>query len=338
MTTCFDRWEKDPFFSAAEEVQESTDRMESVYRRWIHERRAASDQASKRESFSDELLADLRTALGTAKWQLEEFERAVRPNDASSSLQEDARSRHIQFLSAIGSQIAIVENSLRETNQKQGESTIAWVRLDEGERDELALFLSKPLPEREKVVRKNGEDECVKNVNNVKGFGRLEKKQEKLQGHRRTASASADIGSWKILVSDEDAPRRSFEEQPRLPPLKIPSLSCLTKALESKPKMKWSGNVFRKCKGGDHQQAAEMMPLQNNQTNRELDAFYDRSKSCLGECEDEIYSKQLYGWIGALHRRLQRSQYQIQYGRPILIVFWAVLLLSSVVVFVKHVI
>lgn len=50
---------------------------------------------------------------------------------------------------------------------------------------------------------------------------------------------------------------------------------------------------------------------------QELDACYERTKSCLGDCDDETYNKQLYGWIGALHRQLQRSQYQIQYGRPI---------------------
>lgn len=31
MASSFDRWEKDPFFSAAEEVQESADRYHFVY-------------------------------------------------------------------------------------------------------------------------------------------------------------------------------------------------------------------------------------------------------------------------------------------------------------------
>ncbi|KAF0895448.1 hypothetical protein E2562_012455 [Oryza meyeriana var. granulata] len=37
MAKSFDCWGKDPFFPAAEEVQESTARMESVYRRWLQE-------------------------------------------------------------------------------------------------------------------------------------------------------------------------------------------------------------------------------------------------------------------------------------------------------------
>lgn len=71
MATCFDRWEKDPFFLAAEEVQESTDRMESVYRRWIHERKEASNPENGASvEISGDLVRELRTVLGTAKWQV----------------------------------------------------------------------------------------------------------------------------------------------------------------------------------------------------------------------------------------------------------------------------
>lgn len=87
MASAFDRWEKDPFFYAAEEVQESADRyqislgiqfcsvpflkkrdgllwlfhfcrMESAYRRWMHEKEGA------------EVRRELHIALGTAKWQV----------------------------------------------------------------------------------------------------------------------------------------------------------------------------------------------------------------------------------------------------------------------------
>ncbi|XP_057721748.1 syntaxin-61-like [Arachis stenosperma] len=73
MTSNFDRWEKDPFFEAAEEVQESADRLESAYRTWI---RSTKDDCSVWNSV--ELRRDLNTALGTAKWQLDEFNRAVK--------------------------------------------------------------------------------------------------------------------------------------------------------------------------------------------------------------------------------------------------------------------
>ena len=80
----FDLWQKDVFFSAAEEVQKSADmyvyvlcyygvrlsfaykqliliftlfRMESAYRLWIREKK-------------DDIFKELQAALGTAKWQV----------------------------------------------------------------------------------------------------------------------------------------------------------------------------------------------------------------------------------------------------------------------------
>ena len=41
-----------------------------MYRRWIYERKAASSGAGNGEDVSGELLGELRTALGTAKWQV----------------------------------------------------------------------------------------------------------------------------------------------------------------------------------------------------------------------------------------------------------------------------
>lgn len=60
--------------------------------------------------------------------------------------------------------------------------------------------------------------------------------------------------------------------------------------------------------------------LQNTNT------CYDRNKSCLDGCDD-CYDKQLYGWYGAVQRQLQRSQYYMQYRRPVRIVFSVFLLI-----------
>nr|GMD74261.1 syntaxin/T-SNARE family protein [Ipomoea batatas] len=60
----FDLWQKDIFFSAAEEVQKSADIMESAYRTWLRERREGVAP-----QFLDELRGELQMALGTAKWQ-----------------------------------------------------------------------------------------------------------------------------------------------------------------------------------------------------------------------------------------------------------------------------
>lgn len=49
----------------------------------------------------------------------------------------------------------------------------------------------------------------------------------------------------------------------------------------------------------------------------------ERNKSCLSSCDEHTYNKKLYGWLGALHRQLQRSHYQIRYGHPIQLILLA---------------
>jgi hypothetical protein len=132
----FDLWQKDSFFSAAEEVQESADILESSYRTWVRE---------KRETLSpeglDELCRELQTALGTAKWQLEEFERAVRLSYGHRG-DDSTMARHRQFIAVIENQISHVEATLRESFNEEGKEPLRWVNLDEDERDDLAAFLS----------------------------------------------------------------------------------------------------------------------------------------------------------------------------------------------------
>ncbi|XP_043711434.1 uncharacterized protein LOC122660265 [Telopea speciosissima] len=342
MASNFDRWEKDPFFSVAEEVQESADRMESVYRTWIHESKDASSVCD-----FDELRRDLQTVLGTAKWQLEEFERAVSSSYVgSSSSAEDGRTRHSQFIVAIKNKISTVENSLKESVVAEGKSTLPWVRLDEGERDELALFLLGPAVDRTAppaTVAARDEEEgnlqavhgetvsdCSKNSSHSTELGSQETKEERLHGYRRTASASADIGTWKIAVADENSNRRSFDAMPDLPPPRVLSFSGLLGAMEPIPKLNWSKNGFRKWKAGDRRLPTDAVPLRSQQLSRGIDVCYERSKSCLDGCDDS-YDKQLYGWFGAVQRQLRRSQYHIQYSRPIQVVFWVAVVLCLIV-------
>ncbi|KAK9270360.1 hypothetical protein L1049_025939 [Liquidambar formosana] len=340
MASNFDRWEKDPFFSAAEEVQESADRMESTYRTWIHAMKDASSMWD-----SDELRRDLHTALGTAKWQLEEFERAVGSSYVNSSA-DDARDRHRQFILAIENQISSIESSLKESAHSGGKSPLPWVRLDEGECTELALFLTGPSPAEDKATLKvHSRDEetgnpketdkesaleCSKNSNHSAERGLLESREEKVMpGHRRTASASADIGAWKIVVADDCFPQSSSNGQPEKPPRKVPSFSGFLNSMESASKLKWPKNGFRKLKVIDHHQEADTSLLRPPQLTRGINTCYERSKSCLDSCDD-CYDKHLYGWYGAIQRQLQRSQYQLQYSRPILVTFWIVLLLCLI--------
>ncbi|ESQ54183.1 hypothetical protein EUTSA_v10025801mg [Eutrema salsugineum] len=132
----FDLWQKDVFFSAAEEVQESADIMESAYRLWIKEKREGRETVD-----SDELCKELQAALSTAKWQLEEFERAVRLSHGHFR-DDTTLTRHKQFVAAIEDQIHRVQSSLQEALSENGKQPLRWVDLNKEERDDLAMFLS----------------------------------------------------------------------------------------------------------------------------------------------------------------------------------------------------
>ncbi|XP_022132178.1 uncharacterized protein LOC111005100 [Momordica charantia] len=336
MASSFDRWEKDPFFSAAEEVQESADRMESTYRTWVH---ASKDESSIWNC--DELGRDLRTALGTTKWQLEEFERAVKSSYINNT-NEDARDRHREFIVAIEDQVSKTENSLQEVSESKGKSSLPWMRLDEGESNELALFLSGPSTGEDKtvvnnVVSDNGNSQAMDeesapacSSNSLQSADRGDYREEKSHGHRRTASASPDIGSWKIAISGVDFQQGSLNGQSQ-PVRKIPSFSGLLSTVESAPKLKWPKNGFRKSKVVDRHQETNSTLLQSPQSTRGIIAGYVRNKSCLDSCDD-FYDKQLYGWYGSIQRQFQRSLYQMQYSRPVQVTFSTILILLIVLV------
>ncbi|XP_022867606.1 uncharacterized protein LOC111387292 isoform X1 [Olea europaea var. sylvestris] len=132
----FDLWQKDTFFSAAEEIQQSADIMESAYRTWCRARKEGEAAQNL-----DELSRELQMALGTAKWQLEEFERAVRLSYRNHA-DDVTKTRHRQFISVIEDQISRVEAALKESYTVDRNQPFSWVNLDEEERDDLALFLS----------------------------------------------------------------------------------------------------------------------------------------------------------------------------------------------------
>ncbi|XP_020576716.1 uncharacterized protein LOC110022226 [Phalaenopsis equestris] len=343
MATAFDRWEKDPFFYAAEEVQESTDRMESAYRRWMQGRRGGMDSGGEWDAFVVELRREVHTALGTAKWQLEELEKAVRYSDHALAAGEATVTRHSDFVAAIRSKISMVEKALKESSlEKEEESGLAWVRLDEGERDELALFLSGSRAQVEKVlvtpsagareaVSRMTEEAsvCSKKSCHANLLRSAELMEDSLKGHRRVASACADLGVWTISVSAEESPLKLSDTQPNLPPPRILSLSELGTE-ESAAKPKWYRNGFRKWKAVSYEDMEESIPLQNHQISRGMNACYEKSKSCLCEFTDDSSHKQLCGWLGAFQRQIQRSQYQIQYGRPIQMIIWTAVTLMLI--------
>ncbi|XP_057430009.1 uncharacterized protein LOC130723088 isoform X2 [Lotus japonicus] len=322
MATSFDRWEKDPFFNAAEEVQESADRMESAYRTCIHAKRDPSCPWN-----SDELRRDLHTALGTAKWQLDEFERAVRSSYGKSSA-EDAKIRHRDFIVAIGDKISKVEHFLQESSVGPlggRKASLPWVSLDQGERNELALFLSGAPAD----GGKNQPAKCISRDGEDSQLSDRDSSEEKPPGHRRAASADADISSWKIAVSD-DVQQSTSSNCSSGPMHKVASLSGFLNSVETISKLKWPKNGNRKLKAVNHYDETDKPLLPSTQLNGGAHACYLKTKSSIDSC-DECYDKQLQGWYGAIHRQLQRSQYQMQYNRPFQITIWIVILLCLIV-------
>lgn len=150
VANAFDLWQKDAFFAAAEKVQESADILESAYRLWLR-RKEEGVAGEEMQGLSKELQA----ALSTAKWQLEEFERAVRMSYGNCR-DENRIARHQQFVVAMESQISMVEAAF---SMDEGRAPFQWVKLDETERDDLAMFLSGA-----PAIAKSAKEEYVKPV------------------------------------------------------------------------------------------------------------------------------------------------------------------------------
>ncbi|KAL5202446.1 hypothetical protein ABZP36_013398 [Zizania latifolia] len=115
MVEGFGRWEADPLFPAAECVQDSADRMEGVYRLLLHERKLIHDDTlNTKLHIPIQYERDVSTALGTTKWQLEQFEREVNATALSNkpNSRENAILQFRQFIRAISEQISQVEDSL----------------------------------------------------------------------------------------------------------------------------------------------------------------------------------------------------------------------------------
>ncbi|KAE9586839.1 hypothetical protein Lalb_Chr23g0267421 [Lupinus albus] len=331
MASSFDLWEKDPFFNAAEEVQESSDRMEYAYRTWIH---------AKKDPLSSWNTDELRRDLHTAKWQLDEFQRAVSSSYSKSS-SEDAVARHRVFISAIEDKITEIERGLLQSAHSGDKVSLPWVLLDEGERDELALFLSGMSTSEpkspHKCIRSGSENlqssdkDSFSNVSDnlrvSSGKGSSEAMEVKSHEHSRIASADADITSRKIAVSVQ---MQNPSNNSSGPMHKVANLSGFLNFMAYVSKWKWPKNGYQKLQAVNHHQGTVDTLLPTTQSNRDINKCYGKSKSYLESC-DECYDKQLYGWYGSIQRQLQRSQYQMQYNRPVQLTFWMIIFLCLIV-------
>ncbi|KAJ3677964.1 hypothetical protein LUZ60_001767 [Juncus effusus] len=145
MGESYARWEADPLFSAAEVVQDSADRMDSVYRSLLHEEKLMQNQNSNLVSSIKYHKRDLSTSLETTRWQLEDFARAVDFASLSdnSTSRKNAILKFNQFIQAIREQIIQVEKNLNNSNLGElGQSSEILNSKNEQEIDSLASFLS----------------------------------------------------------------------------------------------------------------------------------------------------------------------------------------------------
>ncbi|RWW57917.1 hypothetical protein BHE74_00035284 [Ensete ventricosum] len=249
-------------------------RMESTYRMWTRNRRNGFGLEA-----SDEWSRELRTALGTAKWQLEEFEKAVRATHGNYSSEENNTiDRHRQFVAAIRNQILLVEKELNHSLFVEGKQPLRWVQLNDDERDDLAVFLSGVQHKFQQPKDKNADlskAELVRSfmdgVRINKGKGCVEEftakepykskvdevhaKVVQLNGQTEVLS-SPDIGAWKIVIADEDTNKGSTEV--RAETLNHgSSQSGILGSVESTSKLKLFKNNPWKAK---HE---ELLPLRN---------------------------------------------------------------------------
>ncbi|XP_039141831.1 uncharacterized protein LOC120279052 [Dioscorea cayenensis subsp. rotundata] len=347
MAACnsFDQWQKDVFFSAAEEVQESSDVMESLYRLWMRE---CSD-GCKSEAL-DELRRELHTALSTAKWQLEEFERAVRLSHENCSSEENTITRHKQFIAAIGDRISHVEKALSDSLIQDGKQPLRWVQLDDEERDDLAAFLA-VVP---KSLQKIKDDKDV-NCDAVRGFKetlRINKDanyvvqveanecfkvneetcaQEDLLNGLQRRSASSDLGAWKIVIADENVETKTTEVMPET--LSRPSGHLVfPKSVKSTVKSKWLRNSFPRIKSKEHffWKRGLIGVKGVSRFAQGINRLNERGKHCLSNCATN--SK-----VSNVHQRsLHSSQFHTSLGRSVrvaLIFIMAILLIVPIVLY-----
>ncbi|CAA0829665.1 Syntaxin/t-SNARE family protein [Striga hermonthica] len=150
-------WESDPHFAAAEVVQDSADRMESIFRLLLHEQSLVHEHPMDEQLLSSIEChkRDLSTAMETAKWQLEDFEREVNLAD-KFQLDNNVILRHVKFIGAIREQIIHVEQSMDASLGNQSRN----MNLNEHDRDRLELFLTGEIP----VEHMAGQDSADDNM------------------------------------------------------------------------------------------------------------------------------------------------------------------------------
>lgn len=243
----FDQWQKDVFFSAAEEVQESADLMESVYRMWIRE---------YNDNFEPQILDDLRrelqTTLGTAKWQLEEFERAVNQNYEKCLSNDSTIKRHNEFVVAIRSKIYLVEKAINESLCREGKQPLLRVQFNEEDMDEFENFLLSTSHKFQESKDKHVNRESVKKFKDTSSVNKdikyvveveVDDSCKDQNGNGENEKTIYGSGAWKIKIDGE------VESGKKMVELQSPAPSHSFRSLEFvSSKFKLFKNSFGKVK------------------------------------------------------------------------------------------
>lgn len=219
---------------------------------------------------------------------MDEFERAVRLSYRNRA-DDITTNRHRQFVAAIENQISCVEAALRESFNEDGKQPLRWVNLDEGERDDLAMFLSGTPGTSQKT--ENGSDakfgastksnisgkQCILEQNSnlhVKVDSKSDVSNQ-IKGLKHVETRNMD-GSYVIELVANESPGTSDDSccqadrkigtrrtwsSPNIGALKITidskndDQNALMLSIEATPKEKGSKPVFGKMRCGDHPQA-----------------------------------------------------------------------------------
>ncbi|XP_057967838.1 uncharacterized protein LOC131157584 isoform X2 [Malania oleifera] len=337
----FDLWQKDTFFSAAEEVQESADIMESAYRTWVRERREGLA-----EEDVNELCRELQTALGTAKWQLEEFDRAVRLS-YRSCFEENTTTRHRQFVAAIQNQISCVEVALKEYLNEDDKEPLQWVNLDEEERSDLVMFLSGTsgsLP--------TAKDEYVELGPSMKNFAsknQYNKEDVDLDFNSISSHVPDEIKGFKDVVSINKDGKYIIELAAKEIPVTRDDLNCQADKA-SGSRRTWSSPNFGALKiviaDEDEQRKASMSSVEA--TPKEKGAkpmfwkqwFRGHSQAKGGipsyiQLRGFSWINQLFGRVTVFQRQLQGPQY-LQFSCSVRLMLGLMLTIFLIVPFVLY--
>lgn len=265
--------------------------MESLYRMWL---RSDTDEFSFDDS--NDLRRDLHAALGTAKWQLEAFERAVSLSHQSLSSEDATTSRRKQFIDAIRNQISHVEKAL-SNSLIEGEKHPFWlVQLDEEERDDLAAFLSADM-------RTLHESKVGKHVKHAE---QELPPQVEMSNGQKTTSCSPDVDAWKILIADDEDAKPMSCSRPS-------SLRGFIRNVGSTTRSNWFRNSFPKVKSGHDQQsrpgAIDLRGI-SRFAQHGMNRLTDRGRSCLTNCRTDSKASDVQQFVGkfsGLRRHIEGS-------------------------------